>query len=103
MPPPRRIVVIALLVYIVFSDGGNRVESSQRLRLGLGRTTNGEMAGGEGARGPTDAKAPPLSALAISGEIEHGPFAVEYAPWPESLHVGAYVGDVVAQQAAAAL
>src|SRR3712207_4440271 len=40
LPGPHRIAVIALLVHVVFDDGGNRVEAAQRLRLGLGGTTN---------------------------------------------------------------
>jgi hypothetical protein len=44
----------------------------------------------EGACGPTHPKAPPVSALAITGDIEYVPFAVEGAPWLEGLPVGAY-------------
>jgi hypothetical protein len=77
-PLPNRIAVVALLVYIVFRDGGNLVEATQRLLLGLDRTANGKMAGGEGARWPTNAKAPPLSALAIGGDIEYVRDALVY-------------------------
>ena len=68
------------MVHIVFEDGGNLVEAAKRLRLGLGGTTNAEMPRREGVCGPTDAKAPPVSALAIVGDIERVPFAVEDAP-----------------------
>jgi hypothetical protein len=61
------------------------------------------MASGEGARGPTDAKARPLSALAIASDIEYVPLAVEYATWPGDLPVSAYLGYLLPRQAAAAL
>ena len=86
---------MALLVHIEFIDGGYLVEAAERLRLGLSGTTNGEMPRREGARGPTDAKTPSVSALAITGDIEYVPFAVEHASWPEGLPVGAYVGYVL--------
>jgi hypothetical protein len=79
-PLPHRVADVALLVHIVFEDSGNLVEAAKRLRLGLGGTTNAEMPRREGVCGPTDAKAPPVSALAIVGDIERVPFAVEDAP-----------------------
>src|SRR5215208_7990768 len=80
-PLPHRVADVALLVNIVFEDSGNLVEAAKHLRLGLGGTTNSEMPRREGACGPTDAKAPPVSTLTITGDIEYVPFAVEHASW----------------------
>jgi hypothetical protein len=56
LPLPQRPMVVSLLVYVVFYDGGYAVQTGLPLRLRLHRTANGEMRCGGRPGGPADAE-----------------------------------------------